>query len=125
MRKSTLILMVIAMVAILALSGCMTTFSTTNGKLAYADVSGTSKGQIEVDKSYIYFIHPELATFGDGKTWEELDKVLEPELAANDANAITDMSIKNGFTGTDYLLSMFVPFVSWGTYVVEGTAVQQ
>ena len=112
-------------VVVLLLSGCMSTFSTKNGKLGYGEIQGSDQGQIEVEEGYIYLLHPELVTFGEGKTWEELDTVLEPELQAMDANAITDMKLGYGFTGTDYLLSVLVPFVSWGTYTVEGTAIQQ
>lgn len=124
MKKHTLFV-VVALAAALVLSGCMTTFDTTNGKLAYGDVSGTSQGSVELEEGFVYIIHPELVTFGDGKTWEELDTVLEPALKAQDANAVTDMSLSFGFTTTDFLLSAIVPVVSWGTYTVEGQAVQQ
>jgi ABC-type enterochelin transport system substrate-binding protein len=122
--KTRTVLVLVALAAALVLSGCMTTFSSENGKLAYAEVSGESVGEVSVEEGYIYIIHPELITFGD-KTWENLGTVLEPELEAMDANAISEMSISNGFTGVDFLLSYFVPLVSWGTYQVEGTAVSQ
>jgi hypothetical protein len=124
MKISAKILALVGIVVIL-FSGCMTTFSTTNGKLGYGEIDGSQQGQVEVEEGFIYLIHPELATFGEGKTWEELDTVLEPELQAMDANAVRDMDLSYGFTAVDYLLTVFVPFVAWGTYTVEGTAVQQ
>ncbi|MFO8063430.1 MAG: hypothetical protein R6V29_02215 [Spirochaetia bacterium] len=109
--------------AVLVLSGCMTTFASDSGQLAYGEIEGDSAGSFDASEGFIYFIHPELVTFTD-KHWENLDAMIDPELARNDASAARDLEIDYGFTGVDYLLSAFVPFVSWGTIEVRGTAVE-
>ncbi|MFP4010528.1 MAG: hypothetical protein ACLFUM_02420 [Spirochaetaceae bacterium] len=121
--KAKLIIGLTLLAAVLVLSGCMTTFASDSGQLAYGEMEGSSAGSFETSEGFIYFIHPELVTFGD-KHWENLDAMIEPELSGVDATAARELEIDYGFTGMDYLLSMFVPFVSWGTIEVRGTAVE-
>ncbi|AFG36609.1 hypothetical protein [Spirochaeta africana] len=122
MKKILLGLIILA--AAVALSGCMTTYTATDGNLAYASVTGEARGDIAVDEGYIYIIHPSLFVLGDNPT-EQLDIILEPALTAADANAVTNMTIRDGYTFVDFILSSFVPFLSWGTVEVEGAAIQQ
>lgn len=122
MKKVLLVLVVL--IAALALSGCMTTYTATDGKLAYADVAGTEKGAFAVDQGYMYVIHPSLFVLGDNPT-EQIDVVIKPSLEAADANAAKNLVIRDGATLIDMVLSSVVPVISWGTFEVEGTAVQQ
>lgn len=109
--------------AVLVLSGCMSTFASESGQLSYGEIEGESTGSFEASEGFIYFIHPELVTFTN-KHWENLDAMIEPELTRSDASAARNLEIDYGFTGVDYLLSAFVPLVSWGTIEVRGTAVE-
>ncbi|GAB6090683.1 hypothetical protein [Spirochaeta dissipatitropha] len=122
MKKVLLILIVLA--AALALSGCMTTYTTTDGNLSYAELGGTAQGSFSVDEGYMFIIHPSLFVLGDNPA-EQLDVVIGPSLNSAGANAATNLVIRDGFTFIDLLLTSVVPVISWGTLEVEGTAVQQ
>ncbi|RKX75054.1 MAG: hypothetical protein DRP87_15445 [Spirochaetes bacterium] len=117
--KRTILGILALLVAAFILGGCMTQFSTGNGKLAYASLNGDSKGHLSRSQTFMYIIHPDLITFG-GKTWETLEHVIEPELSRAGGNAVKNLELRYGFTFVNYLLTMIVPVVSWGTYEVEG-----
>jgi hypothetical protein len=123
--KRTLTLIGLAVAVVLLLGGCMTQFGSSNGKLAYADIDGSAQGQVSIEKGFLYIIHPDLVTLGDGKTWETIDKDLEPELNTMGANAVRDLELGYGASLVDMILSAVVPVVSWGTYTIEGEAVLQ
>ena len=122
--RRVLSLVVLIGVVVLFLGGCMTQFASGNGKLAYADVRGESRGRVSVEERFIYIIHPDLYIFGD-KGWEEIDKDLDPELEKLGANAVRDLKLGYGMTLIDFILSAVVPLVNWGTYTIEGEAVRQ
>ncbi len=124
MKKTYCLAGLILLAAVLVLSGCMTTFASESGQLAYGEIDGNVEGQISESETFMYIIHTELITLGD-KYWENVDLMIEPALRQHGANAVTDLRINYGFTTMDYILSAFVPFVSWGTIEVEGTAVSQ
>ncbi|TVQ22318.1 MAG: hypothetical protein EA382_12255 [Spirochaetaceae bacterium] len=111
-------------IAVLALAGCMTTYTTTDGRLAYGDIGGTAAGTFEASAGYIYILHPSILVLGDNPT-ERLDLVVGPRIQAAGGNAATNLVIRDGFTVVDFLLSYFVPIVNWATVEVEGTAVSQ
>lgn len=122
-RKLTLIGLAVAVV--LLLGGCMTQFGSSNGKLAYAEIEGDPQGEVSIEKGFIYILHPDILTLGDGKTWETIDTDLEPQLNTMGANAVRDLKLGYGATLIDMILSSVVPVVSWGTYTIEGEAVLQ
>ena len=122
--KKLIKLGVLAVAVLVVLSGCYTTFASSNGKLAYGEVSGSSQGDFETTEQYLYIIHPSLFTIG-GWSGAEIDSVIEPELEAMGANAVTDLQIKDGFEFIDLLLTGIVPVVSWGRYTVSGEAISQ
>jgi len=102
----------------------MTTFASNSGKLSYAEIEGTTEGRIHETEGFVYILHPEIATLGT-KYWENLDTMVEPALRRSGGNAVTDLEVRYGYTTVDFLLSMIVPLVNWGTIEVEGTAVTQ
>lgn len=123
--KRTLTLIGLAVAVVLLLGGCMTQFGSSNGKLAYADVDGAAQGEVSIENGFLYILHPDVVTLGEGKTWETIDTVLEPELNTLGANAVRDLELGYGATLVDMILSSVVPLISWGTYTVEGEAVLQ
>lgn len=123
--KRTLTLIGLAVAVVLLLGGCMTQFGSSNGKLAYADVDGAAQGEVSIENGFLYILHPDVVTLGEGKTWETIDTVLEPELNTMGANAVRDLELGYGATLVDMILSSVVPLISWGTYTVEGEAVLQ
>ncbi|MFP4485229.1 MAG: hypothetical protein ACLFO1_10290 [Spirochaetaceae bacterium] len=122
--KKALKLVALALAATVVLAGCYTTFASSNGKLAYGEMSGTSQGDFEVTEQYMWIIHPSLFTIG-GWSGAEIDTVIEPELATMGANAVRNVQIQNGFEVIDLLLTGIVPVVSWSRYTVTGEAVTQ
>lgn len=123
--KRPWILVTLAVIVVLTLGGCMTYFGSGSGKLAYGEVSGASQGQIEIEKSFMFIIHPDLIVLNGGKGWENIDQVLEPALVAKGANAVRDLKLGYGANTVDMLLSIVVPVVSWGRYTIEGEAIKQ
>ena len=123
--KRTLTTVGLALAVILMLGGCMTYFGSENGKLAYAEVDGTSKGEVSIEEGFLYIIHPDVFVIGGEKMWENVDQDLDPVLEEMGANAVRDLRLGYGGTVTDILLSAIVPLVSWGTYTIEGEAVSQ
>jgi hypothetical protein len=103
----------------------MTYFGSESGKLAYAEVDGTSKGEVSIEEGFLYIIHPDVFVIGGEKMWENVDQDLDPVLDEMGANAVRDLRLGYGGTVTDILLSAIVPLVSWGTYTIEGEAVSQ
>lgn len=124
MKKTSTILGIVLIAWVLVLSGCMTTFSSDSGQLSYAEVSGEEQGEISAEEGFIYIIHPTFIPISDQPN-ENIDLLIDPELTSLDANAVSNLQIDYGFTGIDYILSSFVPFLSWGTMQVNGTAVSQ
>lgn len=124
MKKTSTVLAIVLVASVLVLSGCMTTFSSDSGQLSYAEIDGDEQGQISAEEGFIYIIHPTFIPISDQPN-ENIDNLIDPELDALDANAVSDLQIGYGFTGIDYVLTSFVPFLSWGTMEVEGTAVSQ
>jgi hypothetical protein len=111
--------------AAILLSGCMSTFGTSNGQLAYGEIDGRAEGPIEISKSFVYVLHPDLITFG-GKDWENLEKVIEPELSRVGGNAVNDLELGMGYTFVDLLLtSLLGGIIGFGHYEVHGQAVSQ
>jgi len=84
MKKMT-VLGALALVALLSLAGCATTFTSGNGKLAYAEIKGSDKGTFKAEERAVYLIHP--SVFSLNKPQENLDKVIDPKLAAMGAVA--------------------------------------
>ncbi len=124
MKKTGTVFAIVLVASVLVLSGCMTTFSSDSGRLAYAEIDGEDQGQISVNEGFIYIIHPTLIPITEQYN-ENIDVLVDPELSRLDANAIRNLQIDYGFTAVDYILSVFVPFLNWGTIEVEGTAVSQ
>ena len=122
--KRVITSILLAAVVMLALGGCMSQFASSNGKLAYADIQGTSQGAISLVKPFIYIIHPDVFIIGE-KGWESIDKDIEPELDRLGANAVRDLKLGYGATLIDVLLSSVVPLVNWGTYTIDGEAVRR
>ena len=123
--KRTLTLIGLAVAVVLLLGGCMTQFGSSNGKLAYAEIEGDPQGEVSIEKGFLYIIHPDVVTLGEGKVWETIDADLEPQLNTMGANAVRDLKLGYGSSLVDLLLSSIVPVVSWGTYTIEGEAVLQ
>ncbi|THB62564.1 MAG: hypothetical protein D6B26_07610 [Spirochaetaceae bacterium] len=122
MKKAILFLVVIA--AALVLSGCYTTYTTTDGKLAYADVAGAEKGEFVANASYMYILHPSLLTLGD-KVTEQLDVAMAEELDAMGANAVKNMAITDGQDIVGLLVRSFTGILGINKMEITGTAVQQ
>jgi len=122
--KRTLMVVGLALAAVLMLSGCMSYFGSDSGRLAYAEVEGTSAGEVMVEKQFIYIIHPDVFILG-GKTWENIDEDIDPVLASLGADAVRNLRLGYGATLIDMVLSGVVPVVRWGTYTIEGEAVVQ
>ena len=120
--RRTLMIIGLAVVAVLLLSGCMTQFGSSSGKLAYAEIDGTPQGEIAIEESFIYIIHPDLFIAGE-KMWENIDGEIDPVLTSMGADAVRDLKLGYGATLMDMILSSVVPLVSWGTFTVEGEAV--
>ena len=123
--KRTLTIVGLALAVILTLGGCMTYFGSESGKLAYAEVEGTSVGEVSIEEGFLYIIHPDVFVIGGEKMWENIDQDLDPALEELAADAVRDLRLGYGGTITDILLSSIVPVVSWGTYTIEGEAVSQ
>ena len=123
--KRTLVIVGLALAVMLTLGGCMTYFGSESGRLAYAEVEGTSKGEVSLEKGFMYIIHPDVFVVGGEKMWENIDQDLEPVLEEMGANAVRDLRLGYGGTLTDVLLSAIVPLLNWGTYTIEGEAVSQ
>lgn len=117
-------LILLALVSAVMFAGCMSTIATKDGKLSYGDIAGQKAEKFTASDGYIYVIHPSLFVLGD-KVTENLDAVMAPALAAQGANAATNLVIHDGFTVMDFLLTSVVPVLSWGTIEVEGVAVKQ
>lgn len=117
-------LVLLLIVAVVVLSGCMSTLTTTDGKLSYGKVGGQEKGEFTASAGYMYLLHPSIMYIGEAKP-AQLDLIMAPELEAQGANAATNLTIKDGYTLVDYILSSIVPLVMWGTVEVTGTAVKQ
>ncbi len=124
MRKKHYAIGLVLLATAVVLSGCMTTFASDSGRLAYAEVEGEAEGQVDTSESFMYIIHPDLVPLGD-KYWENVDLLLDPQLEAHGGDAVTDLEIRYGFTAIDYILSAFVPIINWGTIEAEGTAVSR
>lgn len=120
--RRTLMIIGLAVVAVLMLSGCMTQFGSSSGKLAYAEIDGAPQGEIAIEKSFIYIIHPDLFIAGE-KMWENIDSEIDPVLTSMGADAVRDLELGYGATLMDMILSSVVPLVNWGTFTVEGEAV--
>ena len=103
----------------------MTYFGSESGKLAYAEVEGTSVGEVSIEEGFLYIIYPDVFAIGREKMWENIDQDLDPALEELAADAVRDLRLGYGGTITDILLSSIVPVVSWGTYTIEGEAVSQ
>jgi len=107
----------------LVLGGCATTFSTTNGKLAYGDIKGQSKGTFQKQVQNLSIFSPFILPLD--KNNEKLDTIIEPELKALNANAATNVEIKAGFDLMGFLITSFTAGVlQWGMISVSGTAIQ-
>lgn len=122
--KRTLMIVGLGLAAVLLLGGCMTSFGSDSGKLAYAQVDGVAAGEVSIENGFIYILHPDIFVAG-GKTWENVDQDIDPVLSAMGADAVRNLKLGYGATLVDMLLSSFVPVVSWGTYTIEGEAVTQ
>jgi len=123
MRK-VIVSVVLAVLAVALLSGCMSTFASASGKLAYAEIEGESKGEIMLEEGFMYLIHPDVYMLGE-KEWENIDAKLDPELSRLGADAVRDLKLSYGATLIDTLLSSVVPVLGWGTYIIEGEAVSR
>ncbi len=123
MKRVTGALLVLVAVAGL-LAGCATTFKAADGKLAYGEIRGVAKGEIDVKKSYMYIISPYLIPLS--KPYENIDSVVGPALVRKGANAIANLEIDEGFTFVDMLLTGLTgSFLGFRYVSVRGTAVQQ
>jgi len=80
----------IAALLTFSLVGCTTTFSSTNGKLSYAEVKGTEVGPVMASSRAVYLFSPSFISLA--KPQEQLDKVIEPKLPEG-ANAVKDLKV--------------------------------
>jgi len=121
--KKVILLALTAMLAITMLGSCSTTFTATNGKLAYGQINGTDKGAFEAKGPVTYIIHPSLISLK--ATNKELDTIIEPALAAQGANGAKNVEIVYGFD----IVGMIIRYVTggllgWDYVKVTGTAVK-
>ena len=124
MKKALITILIIAVTAFV-FTGCATTYSAANGKLAYAEVKGTDKGDIEVSKKVLSIIHPSIAVIGTDY-YSNLDKMVEPALEEKGANAVKNMSIVQSYGILDYVIAYFTAgIINSTTVTVDGTAVAQ
>ncbi len=124
MKNAIKIFLILAAV-MLVFAGCATTYSTENGKLAYAEVKGTEKGDIHVSKKVLSLFHPSVAVIGTDY-YTNLDKMIEPALEKKDANAVKDLTITQSYGILDFVIAYFTAAIINSTNItVEGTAVSQ
>ncbi len=124
MKNAIKIFLMLAAI-MLVFAGCATTYTTGNGKLAYAEVKGTEKGDINVSKKVLSILHPSIAVIGTDY-YTNLDKMIEPALEKKDANAVKDMTITQSYGIVDFIIAYFTASIINATDVtVEGTAVSQ
>lgn len=122
--KKAIAVLIAAVLVFGLLAGCATTFKTTNGKLGYGNISGTTKGSFEAQKSYIYIINPALVSLS--KPYAKLDEMIQPAVAAKGGNAATNLEITNGFDIVGFLVTYLTGGLLGLNYVkVSGTAVAQ
>ncbi len=111
MKKIALV--VLAVLAIVMISGCATTFTTTNGKLAYGDVKGTEVGEVSAEARMVYLIHPSLLSFKAPN--EELDTIVEPAMAEVGATAVKDVTI----TMENDIMAFLASYIGFGYPLVK------
>ncbi|MBN1242134.1 MAG: hypothetical protein JXA15_05425 [Spirochaetales bacterium] len=117
-------ILALALVVALAFGSCATTFQTTNGKLAYADISGTDKGSFEVKANAISVISPYLIPIT--KPYAALNDLIDPALAEKGANAARDVRIKYGFDALGLVITSFTGgFLNWNYVSVSGNAISR
>jgi len=108
----------------LLLGSCATTFSAGNGKLSYGSMGGTSRGSFKNTASAISIISPLL--FPITKPNENLDDLIDPELAAKGANAAENIEIRYGFDLFGLLISSVTGgILNWGYVSVSGNAISK
>jgi len=125
MKKTGLGIIVLLVFAIsLALGGCATTFKADNGKLAYAEIKGESKGKFEARVNHFSILSPYWFPLDHNN--EKLNTIIDPELARLDANAATDIQIKSGFDALGYVVTYLTGgFLRWEYVSVTGNAVKK
>lgn len=122
--KKFLAILCASFVAIALLSGCATSFKTTNGALSYGKIKGADKGTFKAVGPAHYIISPYLIPLQ--KTNEKLDTIIDPELKKLGANAATKVEIKYGFD----LMEFIITDITGGLYgmmhvEVTGNAIAQ
>lgn len=117
-------LIIAALAALLLLAGCTTTFTAANGKLAYGDMAGTSKGEFSASAPAWYILHPSLISIQG--TNKKLETVIDPALKAKGANAATNVKIIYGWDTLGYLGTYLTGGLVGFTHVeVAGTAISR
>ena len=122
--KRMMMMATMALLVLVLFSGCMTYFGSESGKLSYAEVVGDSVGEVNIEKGFLFVLHPDIFVSG-GKTWENIDQDIEPVLNELGGDAVRNLELGYGATLIDMVLSSVVPVVSWGTYTITGEAVDQ
>lgn len=125
MKKKGIAVLVLALIILpLLLGSCATTFKASNGKLAYGAMTGTSRGTFENRAAAISIISPYI--FPITKPYENLDKLIDPELSARGANAAENVEIKYGFDIIGLLISSVTGgLLNWGYVSVSGNALSR
>ncbi|MCE5256180.1 MAG: hypothetical protein LLF89_04955 [Spirochaetaceae bacterium] len=104
MRKRLPTLFLLILVLSLVFGSCATTFKSANGKLSYGTFKGTQKGSFTTPKANMFSI---LAPYvlPITKPYENIDELVEPELAKLGANSAQNIQIKYGFDFLGLLVS--------------------
>jgi hypothetical protein len=107
MKKTILVLL--AVLAVLLVSGCSINYGTANGKLSYGDMPGKATSEFSAKGRLTYILHPSLLTLGN-KTNEELDDLIEPAISEAGGRGATNITITHGFD----FLSLIIRYVTGG-----------
>lgn len=122
--KKSILLAIVAVIAVIALGSCSTVMKTTNGALSYGKIAGAEKGTFSAQGPVVYILHPSLVSLKD--TNEKLDTIIKPELDKLGANAATNVEITYGFDFVGFVVRYLTGGLVGLDYVkVTGTAVKQ
>lgn len=123
MKKAIVLLACVVLLGSV-LSGCATSFKTTNGKLSYGEIKGEEKGDFQAKEKYFYILSPYIAPLST--PYEELDTMIEPAVTEKGGNAATNVEVREGFSAVDLIITSLTGGLFGIRYVeVSGTAVAQ
>lgn len=124
MKKNTTVIFLMILAIALLFGSCATTFKAGNGKLSYGSMNGSHRGSFETKSNAISIFTPYL--FPITKPYENLDKMIEPELSSRGANAAEQVEVKYGFDFLGLLISSLTGgILNWGYVSVSGNAISR